>query len=69
MFDFWKTVTINFVLFSLCVSECYETTDIVKARSHSYEMRLLASSCPSVRMQQRDSQWKDFREIWLWGIL
>ena len=31
--------------------------------------RLLASSCLSVRMEQHDSHWTDFHEIWYLGIL
>jgi len=34
-----------------------------KARSQNCDKRLLASSCPSVRMEQLGSQWKYFREI------
>ena len=34
------------------------------ARSQNCEKRLLASSCPPVRMEQLGSQWTDFHEIW-----
>jgi hypothetical protein len=33
------------------------------ARSQNYKNRLFASSCPSVRIEQLDSHWTDFREI------
>ena len=38
------------------------------ASSQNCDTRLLASSCLSVRMQQLDSHWTDFHEIWYLGI-
>ena len=34
-----------------------------QSRSQNCEKRLLASSCPSVRMKQLDSHWTDFNEV------
>jgi hypothetical protein len=35
-----------------------------QARSQNWEKPLLASSCPSVGVEQLGSHWTDFDEIW-----
>ena len=56
---------------ALYVCQIYKGAEhCFQARLQSFEKRLLLNHvCPSVRMEQLDSQWKDFRNILYLGVL